>query len=58
MPSVKEPEQLSLFPARNTLEEVEREALATLPITSPNQILTLLRLYGNTLIKQLNEAKK
>jgi hypothetical protein len=58
MPPVKEPEQLSLFPTRNSLDEVEQEALAALPITSPNQILAMLRLYGNTLERQLEKVKK
>ncbi len=53
MPGPNITEQPSLFPTRNTLEEVESEALAQLPITSPNKLVALMRLQQNTLIKMM-----
>lgn len=41
--------QMSLFPLRESLQQVEQEALAQLPITTPNQLIALLRLQQNTL---------
>jgi hypothetical protein len=45
--------QQSIFPTRNTIAEVEAEALSQLPITHPNDLIAILRLQQNTLIKQL-----
>lgn len=42
--------QLNLFPTRDTLEQVEQEALAMLPITSENQLLAVLRMAENTIL--------
>ena len=47
------PKNLSLFPCRDSLQEVEQEALALLPITSANQLIALLRLQQNTLVALL-----
>ena len=41
--------QTSLFPIRESLQQVEQEAIAQLPITTPNQLIALLRLQQNTL---------
>jgi hypothetical protein len=41
-------EQLSLFPTKDTLEEVTQEGLAMLPISNPNQLVALLNMYLNT----------
>lgn len=48
-------EQQSLFPARDSLREVIEEAKASLPITNPNQLVSILQLHENTLIKQLEK---
>lgn len=45
--------QLSLFPVRDSLEEVIQEGLAMLPITNPNQLIALLNMQANTIHKQL-----
>tara|TARA_B110000285_G_C15136495_1_gene627300 strand:+ start:3355 stop:3540 length:186 start_codon:yes stop_codon:yes gene_type:complete len=50
-------EQYSIFPSRNNLAEVEAEALSQLPITSPNNLIAILRLQQNTLIKELNAER-
>lgn len=50
-------EQQSIFPSRNTLKEVEQEGISQLPITTSNELIALLRLQQNTLIKQLTEGK-
>jgi hypothetical protein len=55
MPSVPKSPQLSLFPHRDSLEQVEKEAIAQLPITSHNQLIALLRLQQNTLIALLGK---
>lgn len=41
--------QLSLFPIRDSIEQLEEEALAMLPITNGNQLISLLRMQQNTL---------
>jgi|SaaInlStandDraft_7_1057024.scaffolds.fasta_scaffold490143_1 hypothetical protein len=41
--------QMSLFPTRDSIEEVEQEALAMLPITNGNQLIALLRMQQNTI---------
>lgn len=50
--------QPSLFPTRETLEEVFQEALAQLPITDPNELVALLQLHQNTLIHQLSQPQR
>jgi len=42
--------QISLFPSRASVEIVEQEALAMLPITETNKLLALLRLMENTVL--------
>lgn len=49
--------QLSIFPSRSTLKEVEAEGLAQLPITSPNELIALMRLQQNTILKLFNKRK-
>lgn len=48
-----EQQQLSLFPSRETLEQVVQEGIAMLPITNPNQLIALLNMQANTIHKQL-----
>jgi hypothetical protein len=43
------PHQISLFPTRDSLQQVEQEAIASLPITEPNQLIALLQIQANTL---------
>jgi hypothetical protein len=43
------PHQISLFPTRDSLQQVEQEAIASLPITEPNQLIALLQMQANTL---------
>ena len=43
------PHQTSLFPTRDSLQQVEQEAIAALPITEPNQLIALLQMQANTL---------
>lgn len=42
--------QTSLFPSRESLEAVEQEAIAMLPITEINKLLALVRLVENTVL--------
>lgn len=51
MKNTQNPDQKSLFPVRQSLQEVEQEAMAQLPITSPNQLIALLRLQQNTMLQ-------
>jgi hypothetical protein len=44
------PEQKTLFPTRESLEEVLAEASAQLPITTHNQLVSLLHLQTNTVL--------
>ena len=46
-------QQQSLFPAKNSVKELEQEALMQLPITDANQLLTLLRTQQNTIISEI-----
>ena len=42
--------QTSLFPSRESVENVEKEAISMLPITETNKLLALLRLMENTVL--------
>ena len=42
--------QLTLFPSRDSVEQVEQEAIAMLPIENANVILALLKLHENTIL--------
>lgn len=44
---------MDLFPTLNTTQEVVALAQSQLPIHHHNQIATLLRIYHNTLLKEL-----
>jgi hypothetical protein len=44
-------QQLTLFPTRDSVELVEAEGVAMLPITEPNDLIALLRLHENTILK-------
>ncbi len=52
--------QTSIFPTRDSLQQVEQEALASLPITEPNQLIALLQMQANTLaaLAALTEKEK
>lgn len=45
---------MSLFPTAGTLNEVVDLGNSRLPITNPNELLSLLATYHNTLLKQVN----
>jgi len=45
---------LDLFPALDTIQDVVALAQSQLPIHHHNQITTLLRIYHNTLLKELS----
>jgi len=45
----RDPHNLSLFPYRETLEEVTEEAIASLPITTHNELIALLEIQRNTI---------
>lgn len=49
MPTKATLEQMTLFPRRDTLQQVIDEGLALLPITTPNQLLSLLYIQQNTI---------
>jgi len=53
MPPVSNVRQISLFPHRDSLQQVEQEALAQLPITNSIELIALLRLQQNTLYSLL-----
>jgi len=48
-------QQLSLFPARDSLKHVEQEAIAQLPITEPRQIHALLQIQQNTIFNLIKQ---
>ena len=50
----QEPKQQSLFPTRDSLQEVMDEGLAALPIINPNQLIALLQLHHNTLLNLMD----
>ena len=45
-----------VFPTMDSLQEVVDYAESKLPVTSKNEMTTLLMLYHNTLLKVLNET--
>lgn len=51
----KEPQQQSLFPTADSLEQIEAEAKAALPITDENELMALLHKHQNTIL-HLQEA--
>ena len=55
MADIPFPRTRSLFATRDSVEEVMKEGLAQLPITTPNQLITLLMIQQNTILDILNE---
>lgn len=55
MPDQNPPLQQSIFPTRDSVEDVVSEALAQLPITSKNQMRALLSIHQNTVISELEK---
>lgn len=51
------PVHLGLFPTLDTLESVVDLGISQLPITSANQLVTVLMTYHNTLLKIQHEIK-
>jgi hypothetical protein len=43
-------QQMTLFPTKNTLQEAVDYAQSQLPITEPNQLVSCLMVYHNTLL--------
>lgn len=52
------PIQQSLFPVRDSLQVVQQEALARLPITSENELISILQTQQNTLLELIRRAKE
>ena len=48
--SNKSTQEESLFPTRDTVQEVVQEGLAKLPISNPNELIALLQLHQNTVL--------
>lgn len=55
---MNQPEQISIFPTANSLEEVQQIGLASLPITEPNQLIVLLQMQANTIHSILEKEKR
>ncbi len=49
--------QMSLFPSMDSLEEVISLAESKLPITDKNELVSILMMYHNTLLNQLNNER-
>lgn len=45
-----------LYPSRDHVDEVRDEALAMLPITNPNDLLMVLGMHQNTILKQMDNS--
>jgi hypothetical protein len=56
MDTPKQPANMSLFPYRDSIQQVEAEGLAQLPITKPNELIALLRIHENTLWRLAEKA--
>jgi hypothetical protein len=52
------PAQLTLFPSRDSVQTVFEEARAQLPITTENQLIALLQLHQNTLIRAIEKQPR
>lgn len=50
--------QMSLFPSMDSLDEVISLAESKLPITDKNELISLLMMYHNTLLNQINNERK
>lgn len=51
------PEPMGLFPTLNNLNSVVDLGLSQLPINTPNALVSLLMVYHNTLLRQLEQTK-
>ena len=47
---------MSLYPTMNSLDEVVALAKSKLPVTSHNDLISLLMTYHNTLLKEFSNA--
>jgi len=47
---------MNVFPTMGSLQDVVDLAEASLPIVSKNEIVALLAMYHNTLLKELNDS--
>jgi hypothetical protein len=56
MDNTKQSANMSLFPYRDSIQQVEAEGLAQLPITKPNELIALLRIHENTLWRLAEKA--
>lgn len=50
--------QKTLFPTKDTCQEVIDEAVASLPITTKNELIALLQLHQNTILFLLGKVTK
>lgn len=50
--------QMSLFPSMDSLDEVISLAESKLPITDKNELISLMMMYHNTLLNQINNERK
>jgi hypothetical protein len=55
---VVRPVPMGLFPTLNSLQSVIDLALSQLPLQTPNSIVSLLMIYHNTLLKELQDEQK
>lgn len=51
------PVHMGLFPVLDTLESVIDLGISQLPIQSPNQLVVIMMIYHNSLLKSMEEAK-
>ena len=49
-----QPEHMSLYPTMDSICEAIAYIESQVPVTQPNQMFSLLMMYQNTLIKELN----
>lgn len=52
------PVHLGLFPTMDSLESVVDMGISQLPITSANQLVSVLMVYHNTLLKMQRDEKE
>ena len=53
--SVVHPMHMSLYPTMDSLTEAIKYIESQVPLNTPNEVFSLLMVYHNTLLKQLNE---
>lgn len=49
-------EHMSLYPTMDSTTEAIAYIESQIPVTTPNEIFSLLMIYHNTLLKQINEG--